>query len=192
MNKKKILVPAFILVVLVQLYFPARMILDREVVLGTGVEFKFRAAPIDPSDPLRGKYITLNFDENTVDIQNDEDWVSGEEIYVLLTTGENGFAKIKSVSRKKPTNGGQFLKAKVNHILNNSKKMIIDYPFDRYYMEESKAYGAELTYRRSLADTNHVTYALVKVKNGVAALKDVMIDGTSIRDMIKAEQQNTK
>lgn len=68
MNKKKILLLSFFLVAVVQLYVPSKMIWDREEVLRTGTEYKFRTAPIDPTDPFRGKYITLRFDDNTVDI----------------------------------------------------------------------------------------------------------------------------
>ena len=193
MNSKKILFTAFILVALVQLYVPAKMILDKENVLETGKEYKFKTAPIDPSDPFRGKYITLNYDENTVEIPNEQDWMRGEIIYVSLMTDIAGFAKAKSVSKEKPTENHDFVEAKVSFITGNgSNKLTIDYPFDRYYMEESKAYDAERTYRQSQLDTNQITYALVSIKDGDAVLKDVLIDGTSIRAIVKKNQENKK
>ena len=193
MNSKKLLLTAFILVALVQLYVPAKMIWDKENVIETGIEYKFKAAPIDPSDPFRGKYITLNYDENTAIVSDGQDWVLGESIYVSLTTDNLGFAKIKSVSKTKPTDNESFIKAKVRFSSgNSSNKLTIDYPFDRYYMEESKAYDAELIYRQSQQDTNQVTYALVSIKNGDAVLKDVLIDGTSIREIVKENQQENK
>ena len=186
MNSKKLLLTAFILVALVQLYVPAKMIWDKENVIETGIEYKFKTAPIDPSDPFRGKYITLNYDENTAIVSDGQDWELGESIYVSLTTDNLGFAKIQSVSKTKPTDNESFIKAKVRFSSgNSSNKLTIDYPFDRYYMEESKAYDAELIYRQSQQDTNQVTYALVSIKNGDAVLKDVLIDGTSIREILK-------
>ena len=193
MNNKKILLLAFILVVLAQLYIPAKMILVKESVLDTGTEYKFKTAPIDPSDPFRGKYITLSFAENTVETPNDQDWMRGETIYVSLTTDNNGFAKIKSISKGKPTDNQDFLKSKVSFVTKNgTNKVTLDYPFDRYYMEESKAYDAEQTYRQSQRDTNRITYALVSIKDGNAVLKDVMIDGISIKELVKEEKQNKK
>ena len=193
MNSKKLLLTAFILVALVQLYVPAKMIWDKENVIETGIEYKFKTAPIDPSDPFRGKYITLNYDENTAIVSDGQNWVLGESIYVSLTTDNLGFAKIKSVSKTKPTDNESFIKAKVRFSSgNSSNKLTIDYPFDRYYMEESKAYDAELIYRQSQQDTNQVTYALVSIKNGDAVLKDVLIDGTSIREIVKENQQENK
>jgi len=192
MNSKKIILIAFILVALVQIYVPAKVIFDRAIVLSSGKEFKFKTAPIDPSDPFRGKYINLNFNENTVEIQNNENWTRDQTIFVLLTTDNNGFAKIRSVSKTKPLDSKDVLKAKVDHILYDGSKLVIEFPFERFYMEESKAYDAELTYRRVLPDTSQVAYALVNIKNGESVLKDVMINGISIREIVKQEQQNRK
>ena len=192
MNSKKIILIAFVLVALVQIYVPAKIILDRAIVLSSGKEFKFKTAPIDPSDPFRGKYINLNFNENTVEIQNKETWTNGETVFVLLTTDNNGFAKIKSVSKTKPLDNQDFLKAKVDFIIYDGSKLSIEYPFDRFYMEESKAYDAELTYNRVLPDTSQVAYALVNIKNGESVLKDVMINGISIVEIVKQDQQNRK
>lgn len=193
MNSKKIVLAAFILLALAQLYIPAKMIWDREDVLATGTAYKFKTAPIDPNDPFRGKYITLSYDENTITVSDEQDWLTGESIYVSLTTDNSGFAKIKSISKTKPTGNEKFIKAKVRFAAGNgSNQLTIDYPFDRYYMEESKAYDAEQVYRRTQRETSKTTYALVSVKNGDAVLKDVLIDGTPIREIVKANKQGNK
>ena len=193
MNKKKILLLSFFLVVLVQLYVPSKMIWDKEEVLRTGTEYKFRTAPIDPNDPFRGKYITLRFDNNIVNTPSEQDWKVGESIYVSMTTDDKGFAKIESVSKERPKEKHEFIKATVRSVLEtNPRRLTIDYPFDRYYMEESKAYEAEQVYRESNRDTLEVTYALVSIKNGNAVLKDVLIDETSIKEIVKARQQGNK
>lgn len=193
MNKKKILLLSFFLVALVQLYVPSKMIWDKEEVLRTGTEHKFRTAPVDPNDPFRGKYITLRFDNNLVNTPSEDNWKIGESIYVSITTDDKGFAKIEDVSKKKPTENQEFIKATVRSVLEtNPRRLTIDYPFDRYYMEESKAYEAEQAYRESNRDTLEVTYALVSIKNGNAVLKDVLIDGTSIKEIVKARQQGNK
>ena len=191
MNNKNLLLLAFILVAIVQLYFPAKMILDNENILKTGTEYKFRTAPIDPNDPFKGKYISMRYEENSVVVETDKDWINGETIYVILTTDNNGFAKIRSVSKEKPAGNQEFVKAKVGYFTGkNSMTLIINYPFDRYYMEESKAQDAEETYRQSLQDLKQSTYALVYIKNGNAVLKDVLIDGISIRDIVKSNKRN--
>ena len=193
MNNKNLTLAAFILVALAQLYVPAKMILDRESVLANGIDFKFKTAPIDPNDPFRGKYISLQYESNVIEIQNEEDWRGGEDIYVILANDNNGFAKIESVSKTKPSAEFSFVKAKVSYVSDNgSQQLTVDYPFDRYYMEESKAYEAEQVYRESLPDTNQVAYALVKIKDGEAVLKDVLINDVSIRDVVNSEREKSK
>ena len=66
---QKITIPAFILMVLAQLYVPASMIFQKERVITQGTAYKFRTAPIDPNDPFRGKYITLSFNETGVKVE---------------------------------------------------------------------------------------------------------------------------
>lgn len=191
MSNTKILLSAFFLVALVQLYIPAKMVWDREDVLETGSEYKFKTAPFDPKDPFRGKYIALSFRENTVRIKNPENWTRGETIYVFLTTDKDGFAKIRSVSKVKPTTKEDMIEAKVGFVLQNgSDKLTIDYPFDRFYMEESKAKDAEQTYIWAQSDTSKITYAVVSIKKGDAVLKDVYIDGISISEIVRANQES--
>ena len=190
MTKRKILLTAFLIVALVQLYVPAKMIWQNEDVLASGTAYKFKTAPIDPSDPLRGKFIMLRYSENTVAVDNEQDWQLGEDLYVSLITNMDGFAKISSISKTKPTRNQDFVKAKVSFVsVNGSNRLTVQYPFDRYYMEETIAYDAEQAYRQSQLDTTKLTYALVKIKNGNAVLKDVLIGGTSIDEIVKADRK---
>lgn len=190
MNNKKTLLIAFLLVALAQLYIPVKMILNKEEILNRGTVYKFRTAPVDPNDPFRGKYIALNFQENTVEIKEGEAWAIGEPVYVALLKDDGGYAKIEFVSKEMPLNRSDVIKAKVRYVMEDGKReLVIDYPFDRFYMEESKAYEAEIAYRQLQADTNKVTYALVSVKNGEVVLSDVQIDGTSIIGIVDNKQK---
>jgi uncharacterized membrane-anchored protein len=181
MNNRKLILVAFFAVALVQLYIPAKMILDREKILSSGRELKFRAAPVDPNDPFRGKFIVLNFVNNTIDIQGKNEWKMNEPIYVILSDGPDGFAEIKSVSKEKPSGNQDFVKAKVGNLMfDDDKKLTIEYPFQRFYMEETKAPLAEREYNKASLDSTRTTWALVSIKDGEAVLKDVMIDGVSI------------
>ena len=181
MTKRKLTIAAFILVALAQLYVPAAMIFEREDILSNGKEFRFKVAPVDPNDPFRGKYITLNYQNNSIEVLAKEDWVMDETVYVVLGEDPDGFAQIKSVSREKPAGEQDFVTAKVdNLIFNDTWEIVIGYPFVRFYMEESKAPRAEIEYNNALRDSTRVTWALVSIKNGEAVLKDVIIDGVSV------------
>lgn len=189
MNAKKLILTAFVMVVLAQWYVPAKMIFDRETVLSSGKEYKFRAAPLDPSDPFRGKYITLRFSDTRFPLPPGEEWYPGEDVYVSLTTDREGFARIQSVNKKAPHKGTDYVKAKVHYVADDSvKTILVEYPFERFYMEEAKAPRAERVYNESLRDTTKQTYAQVSIMGNTAVLKDVLIDGVSIKELAKEQQ----
>ena len=193
MNNKKILLLAFILIALAQLFVPAKMIFDSEDVLETGKALKFKTAAVDLNDPFRGTYIMLNYEQGIFvmgnKIENKENWVTGKTIYVTLTADAHGFAKIKSVSRDKPKDSQSFVKAKIAHIDSRSKskkpaKIIIDYLFERkFYVEESGIYKhkKEQKYQTPPQDV----YALIKVKNGQARIENVFINSIPVTKALK-------
>ena len=177
----------FSVVAAIQLYIPARMILGHEKIINEGEEYKFLVAPIDPSDPFRGKYIHLNFEAADFTLKDTtQEWKINEEVYVQLKKDSEGYAAISNVTKEAPE-GLPYVKATIRHKLPYEKpeKLQIAYPFDRFYMEESKAYDAELAYRESLDDTLKKAYALVFIKDGEAVLTDVMINDMPILKLLE-------
>jgi uncharacterized membrane-anchored protein len=166
------------------------MILGREWVLTEGREFFFRSAPVDPNDPFRGKYIVLAYEANSFPVPDATAWQQDQEVFVVLDTDTAGFARIAAVYPEAPEATADYVSATVNYVDRDEKssRLIIRYPFDRYYMEESKAGEAEQAYRESLRDTLLDTYAIVYVKDGEAVLSDVMIDDRPIREVVKARE----
>ena len=189
MNYKKISITAFILMCIAQLFVPAKMITGQEDVLKTGKVFKFRTAPVDPNDPFRGKYITLNYQDDEFPAP-DMNILKGknQQLYVELKTDGDGFAKIINVSKIRPAHPDYIISNNHYQTRRNNQDLIsIQFPFDRFYMEEFKAPAAEKAYRESNRDTSVVTYALVYIKDGDVVLEDVVMDGISIKD--QAEMQ---
>ncbi|MCY1635645.1 GDYXXLXY domain-containing protein [Marinifilum sp. D737] len=192
MMHKKIIFPIFIVIALIQLSIPVKSIYDQEQILSHGKEFKFQTAPVDPNDPFRGKYIALRFKENAIRVSSYEDWAKGQDVFVVITENKEGFASPLRALLKEPTNEKHYLTAKIQNVKTNKdqfnhiidKEITIQYPFNRYYMEETKAKAAEDLYRKSTTDSKTSTYALVNLKNGKATLKDVMINDTSIKDAV--------
>lgn len=191
-NKKTLLLVSLIILALVQLYVPGSMIYEREVILKEGTEYKFKTAPIDPNDPFRGKYINLRFEQNSIKVADANNWKRSEDIFTILSIDSLGFAYPKSISKVEPNDGEIYIASQVNFIQKKSNELFIDYPFDRFYMDEFKAYEAGQTYRKSQEDQDKTTYALVSIKDGNAVLKDVLIDGVSIREIVKSNQLKSK
>jgi uncharacterized membrane-anchored protein len=180
---KKIILPLFILMCLVQWYVPGKMIFDQETLLKEGTVYKFKTAPIDPADPFRGKYIILSFEANRYEVSDYKKWERQQDVYVSLTDSAS-FARISGVSVEEPQNA-DYIKARIGTVTTYEPYTLwIEYPFERFYLEESKAAEAEKLYWKSQADSTQVTYAVVSVKDGEAALKDVMINDRSIVDIV--------
>lgn len=184
-----ILLPFFIGMVALQLYVPASMIIEKETTLKKGTAYKFKTAPVDPYDPFRGKYVWLDFRNDWVNVASTDFYKRNETVYATVVNDSEGFAQIASVSRIKPQEGIDYMQVKTkNKAFENSQKLRVEFPFDRLYMEESKAYEAETSVRVAQRDTSHQTYALVKIYKGNAVLENVYIDDTSLKEFVEKKR----
>ena len=179
---KKLIIPAFIIMMAAQLYVPASMILDREKVIANGEAFLFVTEPIDPRDPFRGQYIRLDFEEDYYVPSDINRFRLEQELFVHLKKDENNIAKITCLSVDKPESGA-YLKAQISHIQND--RVYIQYPFERFYMEESKAPQAEKVLRQISAEDRQKAFARVYILAGKSVLTDVVINDISLREIGK-------
>ncbi|PTX58724.1 GDYXXLXY motif protein [Kordia periserrulae] len=182
--KKTYIYLLFGLMVIAQIVASAQIVYKHETVINSGNVYKFTTAPIDPSDPFRGKYIVLDFDINSFPT-TDEDWNYGEKAYLYLGKNANGYAYIDTLSKTKLANNpNDYILVELGSHYNG--KIHFDLPFDTYYMEESKAYDAELLYRENnrRGEAQEV-YAVVHIQEGTHVLTDVVVNGISIKDAVK-------
>jgi uncharacterized membrane-anchored protein len=186
---KKIILPAFIILALVQWLVPGKIIWNREEILQKGKAWHFESAPVDPSNPFLGKFIALNFKEQEFIMPVKVNFITGQDIFVLLIADKNGFAKIAGLAAKEPESTTDFLKAKISYSYIDSGKtdVRLDYPFEGFYMDEYKAPAAEKIYNQSVRDSTQRTYAVVKVWKGKPVIENVFIGNTPIGYLIKAE-----
>ncbi|MEM7087701.1 MAG: GDYXXLXY domain-containing protein [Bacteroidota bacterium] len=188
MNKLLITIGFFIMLA-AQWYVPGIMIYDQEAALTEGTAYKFKTQPIDPNDPFRGKYVWLNYEMESVK-STDSVWGYKEPVYVYIRTGSDGYAEATEVSKVLLDTDQDYVKADAGYYHN--KEVYFELPFDRFYMEESKALDAEIGIRRtqlamrdSLAP---VCYALVYVKGDIAVLDNVFIGTVSVKEFVEKEQ----
>lgn len=66
-----------------------------------------------------------------------------------------------------------------------SVRLLLNLPFDRFYMVETKASDAERAYWQNSRRQKHQTYALIRVLNGYAIIENVIIGDQPIADFIK-------
>jgi uncharacterized membrane-anchored protein len=177
----------FIIMIVAQWYIPGNMIFEKERVLDKGELIKFQTAPIDPNDPFRGKYVFLSFRENRFKPINASEFDRGNKIYVLLKKDHDNYATIANISATKPGERVLFVNARVDYLEENGT-VHINYPFDRFYMEEYKAPVAERIYNEMRIDSTQKAYALLNVLDGDAVIKDVFINDSSIVDLVRGRR----
>lgn len=185
---KKLILPAFALMVILQWIVPARMIMDSEAVLTDGEVYKFKTQPVDPSDPFRGKYVVLRFDIEQFDTDTLQYYNQGQEVYARLSTDANGFVKIDELSSARPeVLDNTILKTTIGYswLVEGRQRVSLRVPFDRFYVEESKAQVAEQAYWEAQRDSLQITYALVRVHNGKAIIENVIINERPILEIVQ-------
>jgi len=169
-----------------QLAVPAGMIMRRELVLHRGVALRFRTAPVDPYDAFHGRYVALGFDERSVPCA--ARFRPHQSIYVRAETGTNGFAHLVAAARQ-PGATGIWFRASASYNT-GEKAVMVDLPFDRFYMDEKSAPQAEKLYReinrrnRPAADKRE-TWLQVRVYHGLAVPEELYVDGRPIREALR-------
>ncbi len=174
----------FAVLALIQLAVPGLMIHQWEATLREGREYRFRTAPVDPYDAFRGRYVALRMESNSVA------WAGlpiprGQRVFVQLEEGADGFARLASLSLERPGDEG-YVEVVVRRCYD--KEVLLNLPFDRYYMKESLAPEAEKAYFRAAAHSNRTAHVQVRVRKGKAVIEELYIEGVPVGDYVRNKQ----
>lgn len=175
----------FALTVLAQLWVPSSMIISSEHSLASGKTFKFTTEPVDPYDAFRGKHITLEFEASNLreDIAYQGPSYQSKKAYALISEDINGFAEVMNISEKRPKSG-YYVKGKIYQYSSTVKRF--DFPFNKFFLEESKAEKAELLYEQQNQTQKENSYAIIRVGlNGNAIIEDLVIGGIPIKEALR-------
>lgn len=97
MTIKKGLFIAFAAIILL---VPVYIAISSQNVLNKGELYKFKPMASDPFDPLRGKFLSVNYQRNN--IPTDFDFDEGETAYVSIGVDEEGFAFFEEAFKSPP------------------------------------------------------------------------------------------
>jgi uncharacterized membrane-anchored protein len=187
MNKTILFIIALI-VALAQLAAPLSVVFKQEDVLANGKTYKFKTRPVDPTDPFRGAYLSLSFEADKFQGDSSINIKMGDKAFATIENDSAGFAAVKGISLEEP-NAGDYLSVRVRWADQRKKENVkiihFDYPFDQYYIEESKAKKAEEDYDAANDDKNQLAYAVIRIKEGNSAIQDLIINGKSAKDIVK-------
>ena len=178
--KTKTILLIFIIVAMLQVLLLLSIIVRKENILRTGTRIKIKVQPVDPYDAFRGRYIALDVSYRIPESDKNE-YHRGQKVYALLEIDNEGFASIKGVAPKKPQSQLYF-KTFVQRV--NGR---IALPYDRYYIEDSKALEAEKAYKRSRESSS--AYISVKIKYGSAVLEELYLKNIPVLEFLDKESQ---
>jgi uncharacterized membrane-anchored protein len=178
----------FAVFAIVSVAAPVSIIWKYETALRYGTMYKFRTKPVDPYDVFRGRYVTLDFADDSLDTADGSYWRKGP-YYVRLTNDAEGFAKPVEASLMPLTGSDVII---VDSAWSHNKSLRLTYPFNRYYLPEDLAPLAEQLYQRANRDaadreSKPETYVTVSVYRGVGVLKELYLHGLPVREAISAE-----
>lgn len=187
MNKLRLII--FLVVALAQISVPASMIWKRQQTLRQGRLWKFRTAPVDPVDAIRGRYLALRFDAEIYPRSipsrtgTIETLPYGETAYVRLKEDANGFAAVDEVNEV-PYGDDETITAENRG--HHEEKQRLKFPFDRFWVTEASAPAAEKAYAEHSRREKIDAYVTVRVFKDDAAIEELYIAGQPLRDYLRA------
>lgn len=170
----------FSLVALAETALPGHSIFMRTQTLAKGRVWKLKAAPIDPVDALRGRYVTLAFAAETV--PQSETLPNQSEAYATLKETPDGFAVVDRLSPT-PVSGDNVLKVTVNGFWSGAQR--VRFPFKQFWLEEKIAPAAERAYATNSRGEKQNAYATIRVRAGDAAIEQLYIGDLPLAEYLR-------
>ena len=154
--------------------------------IARGTLVKIECAAPDPYDPLRGRYLAVRPAQSTVSEPNGfPDGGGMVSVWATLEAGEDGLARIKSLSLV-PVSGPNVIAAtaRSSGTTNGTDTIRLAWPFDRFYLNGRLAPDADKLVAELRRDGKR-TVAEVRLLDGQAILTDILLDGVSVRELVK-------
>ena len=172
----------FGVVALAQLAVPATMVWQRDQTLKQGRIWKFRTAPVDPVDVIRGRYIALRF--TAEEFAAPAKFEAGNNsVYAVLKEGTDGFANIDHLTTEPMATDDA---VPVDSVWWYGGKQEVRFPFNKFWLAEANAAAAERAYVENNRRDNQNAYVTVRVRRGDAALDQLYIDNQPLSDYLRA------
>ena len=171
----------FALAALAQWALPLAQIWTHEQTLTHGTLIKLKCAAPDPYDPLRGRFLAVRPEQSKVTVPDDVKIHQGAQVYVTLTPGADGLSTITGLSTTQPATG-VWLRVRARWVYD--KEATLQWPFDRFYINEKLAPEADNWFAENIRGTKGII-AEVRVLEGRAVLADLSLDGKPFREILK-------
>lgn len=182
---------------------PVWQMLQAQAVMTQGKAYRFETQPVDPADAFRGRYIALGFKAAQTEVERDFSADYGRKFYAVLGVDANGFGKIERLEIRKPS-AGDYVKVRGLYLqtedcavpspdreppvcLPLEKPLFrVQFPWDRFYMNEKAAPKAEEAYREA-PGSQKKTWAVIRVLGDASAVESVYLGGQPIQSYLSKE-----
>ena len=138
---------------------------------------------MDPYDAFRGRYASINLDRR---IRADKRIYPGQTVYAEIEVGEDGFATFSKVYTDSPPNK-PYVETTALAYIQNRNQVVIQIPFDRYYLNEELAPQTEKAYREHSSSGKSDAHIKVRVRDGLALLEELYIDGKPVGEFLEEQ-----
>lgn len=174
----------FVAVALAQISVPASMIWKRQRTLQEGRLWKFRTAPVDPVDAIRGRYLSLRFAAEDFPKTDSMPPLNGT-VYVTLKEDTDGFATVDRVNAERIVGDNVVQTDRFGFY---EEKAHVVFPFDRFWLSESDASAAETAYAEHNKRGEGDAYAAVRIRAGDAAIEEVYLGDQPLREYLRTRR----
>lgn len=127
-------------VVLLQVFFLVAMSVSYYLIDDFGTIIKLKTAPVDPSDPFYGDYVTLNYEAQMIPEekwQGEKEPSYGSPVYVLLAPNNQGIYQVKAASNEKIAVSREEVLLKARFRGHWSGRYRVNFGLDRYFVEDN-------------------------------------------------------
>ena len=186
MSRQSILL---IVLFVVQLLVPSKMVYDHLQLINSGHRYFFKCIPLDPADPFKGRYVYLNFENQSVTMLKDPKKSKNTKVYITFSIDSNQKARAHTLSTSLPNTTDYLYTQIIDEIEVGADSMeyVIDVPIHKYFMNEFKALQAEQAYINATRDGVE-TMAEVVIWKGQIQLVGLYINGVPIETYVNVNE----
>lgn len=166
-----------------------------EEVIEKGARIRIAVTAPDPYDPLRGRYLLLQPVEFEVALDSAMNQpAGGRKVWGQLKMGSDGLHHLEKITEQRPNHGDyvqltlrpERLRGRATE--GRSSKTKVEWPFDRFFVNEKVAPKADAWLRENSRGNKWVV-AEARVLNGEVVLTDLELDGISFREVFMKNEK---
>ncbi len=185
MKPNKLVFVAFAVVAMAQLFVPGWMISTMADIAKTGNEFVFKVRHNRTGASLNGNYVWLNFEANKFKVADKKEWDNNQGVFVIFDKDSQGFARVHAVSKVKPVDSRDWVKARA--FLNNkdSSFLRLNYPFSNFYVPDVSTREAEKKFNETINDSTRTITLKINIRENQFLAGELMVDSMKYSEFVK-------